>query len=246
MSSGDSSPVSCVVMWHDPHGDSHWLSHALQQYFIRSCHGFWTARSMSLPITSSLSLSWRESPHIPLPPPLAPSPASWAARAPAAAASATPLRSRCSDATKAWASSRGARRGRSGRSPRRQPANLWAWAGERLSRRTADRVRVTMTTPRRSGECPPARGLRLVQRARLLQRHVPRELPTREHRLVQRARLLQRRAPCELRATCRTGDDPPPRALHGRARGKGQGGRAVLLGATKRGGKAQECASRVE
>ena len=56
MSSGDSSPVSCVVMWHDPHGDSHPESHALQQYFIRSCHGLATARRASFPILRSLGL----------------------------------------------------------------------------------------------------------------------------------------------------------------------------------------------
>ena len=45
-----------VLMWHEPHGDSHSESQALQQYFIMSCHGFWTARRTSLPITSSLFL----------------------------------------------------------------------------------------------------------------------------------------------------------------------------------------------
>ena len=65
--SGDSFPVSCVVMWQEPQGPSHPESQALQQYFMRSVHGFWAARMASFPITSFPFLFGRESPHSPWP-----------------------------------------------------------------------------------------------------------------------------------------------------------------------------------
>ena len=65
-------------MWQEPQGLSHSESQALQQYFMRSVHGFWAACMASFPITSFLYLFARESPRSLSPLVLAPSPPSWA------------------------------------------------------------------------------------------------------------------------------------------------------------------------